>query len=228
MSKVVAIHQPNFLPYLGYLNQIYNSDTFVFLDNVTYTKNDYINRNRIKTPDGWCWLTVPVVNKNILKTPICKVKIDNSANWRKKHWSSIKFNYGRTPYFGKYKDLFEETYCSEWDLLAELNKYLIKEVCKFLGISGNFVDASALNVGGSGTDLLVKVCEVLGADAYFSGRGGYDYLHRQKFEQHGIQVVFQDFQLPAYPQLFGEFIPNLSVLDYLFNVGASTNEKHYI
>jgi len=87
MSKTVAIHQPAYLPYLGFFSKIHNSDVFVFLDNVT--KNEWINRNKIKTPDGWCWLTVPMVNKNILETPICKVEISNAVNWRRKHYLSL-------------------------------------------------------------------------------------------------------------------------------------------
>lgn len=217
MSKTIAIHQPNFLPYRGYFDQIRKSDIFVFLDNVTYTKNDFINRNKIKTPNGWCWLTVPVVNKNILKTPICEVKIDNSTNWRKKHWNGIKFNYGRAPHFEEYSGFFEETYRSPWTALTDLNKFLIKAVCVFLGINGTFINASELDTKDSGTDLLVSVCEALDADTYFSGRGGLDYLDCQKFEQQGIKVVFQDFQASTYPQLFGEFVPNLSMIDYLFN-----------
>lgn len=213
----LAVHQPNYIPYLGYFDQIHNSDIFVFLDSVTYTKNDYTNRNRIKTPDGWCWLTVPVVNKNILKTPVCEVRIDNSTNWRRKHWNSIKFNYGQTPHFEEYRGFFEDIYRSSWFLLADLNKALIKSICAFFGITGVFINASDLDVRGSGTDLLVTLCEVLDVDTYFAGCGGRAYLDCQKFEQKEIKVVFQDFQAPVYPQAFGEFVPNLSVVDYLFN-----------
>ena len=220
MSKTVAIHQPNWIPYLGYFDKIRNSDIFVFLDNVTYTKNDFINRNKIKTPDGWCWLTVPVVNKNILKTPICEVKINNSTNWRKKHWNSIKFNYGRAPHFEEHRDFFEKTYHSDWRLLAELNKFLIKKVCTFLGIKGIFVDASTLDVKGSRTTLLVDICEALEADTYLSGIAGKNYIRHDLFEQKNIDITFQEFKSPTYPQLHGDFIPNLSIIDYLLNCGG--------
>ena len=224
----VAIHQPNYIPYLGYFHQIHNSDIFVFLDNVTYTKNNYTNRNRIKTPDGWCWLTVPVVNKKILETPISKVKIDNSTNWYKKHRNSIKFNYGRAPHFEEYKNFIDDIYCSSWGALADLNKYSIKTICGLLGINGTFVNASELDVDGAGTDLLVNICEALGADTYFSGRDGRFYLDCQRFEQRGIKVVFQGFPAPTYPQLFGAFVPNLSVIDYLLNDGTPLGEKRYM
>ena len=220
MSKTVAIHQPNWIPYLGYFDKIRNSDIFVFLDNVTYTKNDFINRNKIKTPDGWCWLTVPMVNKNILETPICKVEISNAVNWRRKHYNSIQFNYGRAPHFEEYRNFFEEVYQSDWSLLAELNRFLIKSICAFLGIKGVFVDASTLDVKGSRTELLVDICETLDADVYLSGVGGRIYIDYQMFEKSNIDIVFQEFKSPTYPQLHGDFIPNLSIIDYLLNCGG--------
>ena len=226
MSKTVAIHQPNFLPYQGYFDKIRNSDIFVFLDNVTYTKNDFINRNKIKTPDGWYWLTVPVVNKNILKTPICEVKINSSTNWRKKHWNSIRFNYGRATSFEKYKTFFEDIYNSEWNLLAKLNKLLIKEICKFLGIETAFIEASTLDIKGSGTDLIVDICEILEADTYLSGIAGKNYIRHELFEQKNIDIAFQEFKNPNYPQLHGEFIPNLSIIDYLLNCGGIPGWQH--
>ena len=222
----VTIHQPYYLPWLGLFEKILKSDIFVFLDNVTYSKNGYANRNRIKTPEGSQWLTIPIVQKGISRTPINKVKISNAVDWRRKHWNSIKFNYGGAPHFKKYGSFFEELYRLQWVLLADLNKFLIKTICIFLGIHGTFVDASELGVKGSKSELLVNICEALDADTYFSGRAGRDYLDCQRFEQRGIKVVFQDFQPAVYPQLFGEFIPNLSVIDYLFNVGMFVNEKH--
>ncbi len=219
MPKVIAIHQPNYLPWLGYFDKIRNSDTFVFLDSVAYSKGSLTNRNRIKTPQGWCWLTIPV--RVSMGTSIREVAIDSSHNWQKKHSNSIKFNYGSTSCFGKYKDFFETVYDSEWTLLADLNKYLIKKICGFLGIEGTFIDASALDVKGSGTDLLVNLCEALDADVYLSGSGGSQvYLDSSKFGEKSIGVTFQDFQNPPYPQQFGEFIPNLSVVDFLLNCGA--------
>jgi len=216
----VAIHQPNYLPHLAYFNKIQDSDIFIFLDNVAYTKNDYTNRNRIKTPQGWCWLTVPVTRKAVLQTPIREVKISNTANWRKKHWNSIKFNYGKAASFSKYRRFFEEIYKSEWSLLAELNKTLIKNICGFLGIKTHFIDVSTLETKGSGTDLLVNICETLDADFYLSGAGGRDYVDHQKFEEKDINIVFQEFKTPVYPQLYGSFIPNLSVIDYLLNCNS--------
>jgi len=218
MSKTVAIHQPTYLPYLGFFNKIHNSDVFVFLDNVT--KNEWINRNKIKTPDGWCWLTVPMVNKNILKTPICKVEISNAVNWRRKHYNSIQFNYGRAPHFEEYRNFFEEVYQTDWSLLAELNRFLIKSICAFLGIKGVFIDASTLNVKGSRTALLVDICETLDADVYLSGVGGRNYVDYQMFEKSNINIVFQESKSPTYPQLHDNFIPNLSIIDYLLNCGG--------
>ena len=218
MSKTVAIHQPTYLPYLGFFSKIHNSDVFVYLDNVT--KNEWINRNKIKTPDGWCWLTVPKVNKNILETPICTVEISNTVNWRRKHYNSIQFNYGRASHFEEYRNFFEKVYQSDWSFLADLNRFLIKSICAFLGIKGVFIDASTLDVKGSRTELLVDICETLDADVYLSGVGGKNYIDYQMFEKSNIDIVFQEFKSPTYPQLHGDFIPNLSIIDYLLNCGG--------
>lgn len=218
--KTAAIHQPYYLPWLGLFEKIRKSDVFVFLDNVTYSKNGYANRNRIKTPDGWHWLTVPVVNKNILQTPINDVKISNATNWCRKHWNSIQFNYGNAPFFENYKTFFKNVYEMKWELLAELNEYLIKKVCEFLGIETTFVNASMLDVEGTSTTHLVNICKILDANTYFSGSGGRNYLDCSLFEKEDINVIFQEFKIPPYSQLHGDFVPNLSVIDFLLNCGG--------
>ena len=219
----IAIHQPSYLPWLGLFEKIHKSDIFVFLDNVTYSKDGYANRNRIKTPEGACWLTIPIVQKGLSRTPIYEVEISNTVNWRKKHWNTIKFNYGRALHFEEYKNFFEGIYRSNWFLLAELNKFLIKTICVFLRIRGVFIDASTLDVGGTSTTLLANICETLDADTYLSGIDGKHYICHELFEQKGIDVVFQEFKCSIYPQLYGGFIPNLSAIDYLLNCGGTLN-----
>jgi len=216
---IIAIHQPNYLPYYGYFHKIQKSDLFVFLDNVPYTKNSYINRNRIKTAQRWSWLTVPIESKDVLKRAIRKVKISNVTNWQKKHWKSLKYNYRKAKHFDEYKDFFKEVYGKKWVYLADLNEYLIKKVCSFLEIECNFLDASELDVSGSKTDLLINICETVGADTYLSGQGGKGYLEEEKFRLCDINLRYQEPKQPKYTQLFGDFTPYLSIVDMLFCEG---------
>jgi hypothetical protein len=215
---IVAIHQPNYLPYYGYFHKIQNSDVFVFLDNVLYTKNSYINRNRIRTPKGWSWLTVPVQRKGSSNNEIRSITISNNVNWRKKHSLSLKYNYSKAKYFSRFHSLLE-VYEKEWTYLAELNIYLIKLICSLLGIKCNFIRASELNVSGSKTDLLIDICKAVGGDVYLSGQGAKGYIEEKKFERSNIKLIYDKFEHPKYEQVFEGFIPNLSIVDILFNVG---------
>lgn len=216
---IIAIHQPNYLPYPGYFSKIRESDTFVFLDNAQFEKNNFTNRNRIRTPQGWCWLTVPL-HKPDLNTEIKDVLIDQKQDWQVKHWKSLVFNYGRSPFFyisQILKPIYQDV---KWRNLALLNESIIIMLCAYLGVETEFVKASNLSVKGSGTDLLVDICKRLDATTYLSGPSGRNYLELDKFEKEGIKVRFQEFKPHPYPQQFGkEFISNLSIVDMLFNVG---------
>lgn len=215
----VAIHQPNYLPYLGYFDKIDRADVFVLLDSVTYTHNDWRNRNRIKTPQGERWLTVPVVRKGALKTLIRDARI-NGSGWRRKHWMTLEQSYSRSPHFAKYRGFFERVYETEWKLLGAFDEFLVRKMCGFLGIEATIVRASSLGgIVGAKTDLLVSICKTLGADRYISGVGAERYMDRGKFEEAGIEVVLQDFECPVYDQMHGGFVPDLSAVDYLFNCG---------
>ena len=216
---IVAIHQPNYLPYYGCFHKIKHSDIFVFLDNVLYSKNTWINRNKIKSSMGTVWLTVPVERKNVLETRICDVKIANDKNWQKKHWKSLMYNYGKAKHFGKYSTFFKNIYSREWTYLSELNECLIRQISEFLNLKTKFIRASELGIHGTGTEHLIDICKKVGADTYFSGQGGKFYQDEKKFRLNSIKIMYQKFEHPIYKQLFGEFIPNLSIVDMLFNEG---------
>lgn len=216
---IVAIHQPNYLPFDGYFHKIVDCDLFVFLDSVQYAKNSLINRNKIKTVGGWCWLTVPVQRKNLLDAEICEVEICNAVDWGERHWRSLKQNYGRAKHFDEYGGFFREALGRKWIYLAELNKYMIKGICSFLGMEPKFVDSSSLNASGEKTELLVNICREVGADTYLSGRGAKGYQVEERFKEAGITLKYHDFKHPEYRQLYGDFVPNLSIVDMLFNEG---------
>ena len=205
------------------------SDVFVLLDNVPYSKNDFQNRNKIRTKgtkEGWCWLTVPTLTKGRFGQQINQVEINNTdASWKMKCWKSIRYNYAQARYFTDYQDFFQDLYCEmNWRKLVDLNVYIIKMLVQGLGMDAELILASDLGVSGSGTELLLSICRQLTADVYISGRMGKDYLDESKFHQHGIQVEYQHFEHPEYTQVYEPFIPKMSIIDLLFNYGEKSKE----
>ena len=213
--------QPNYLPWIGYFNLIYNCDKFVFLDHVQYTKGEWINRNRIKNPTGWTYLTVPIKRKDLLHQPICKAEINNNKNWREAHWKSIKFNYARAPYFKEFESTFQKIYQKEWLCISDLNVELINKILDIFQFKKEIFFSSTLNIVGQQTDLIVNICKYLKADEYFSPLGAREYLEENKFKKNNIKLIYQTFSdnHPTYPQLWGNFITHLSVIDLIFNCG---------
>jgi hypothetical protein len=224
MEKVVAIHQPNYLPWLGYFYKLMHSNIFVYLDNVPYEKNGYTNRNLIKTAQGTQWLTVGVLTKGHFGQAINELKINNNIDWNTNHWKSIMQNYSHAPFFNYYKEEFNTIYKQKWDSLAVLNEILILTCCKMLKITNvEFIRASSLNTSGKSTELLIDICHKVGVDNYLSGFGGAKYMEEDKFIQAGIKISCYDFVHPVYQQLWGNFVPNLSILDLLFNEGENSH-----
>jgi len=218
---IVSGHQPNYLPWLGFFDKMLQCDVFIVEDCVQFEKHGFTNRNKIKTFQGAKWLTVPVEHAGRL-LPINEIVIANKAelDWAKQHWLTLKHNYSRAPFWEKFSDFFEQTYNRKWMRLIDLNMHLIKGLMKFFSINKPLVMASSLDVSGQKSELVLAQCKALGATTLLSGVGARDYLNLQRFEEEGIKVVFQDFRCPVYPQLAGEFVPNLSAVDYLFWTGG--------
>lgn len=221
---IVAVHQPNYLPYLGYFHKMAQCDVFVLLDNVQFGTRPYTQRVKIKTPQGESWLTVPVLTKNKHNQRIHEVEIDHNQTWRKTHWKSLQQNYAKTPYFSHYRDFFEALYASEHCWLGQLNERLIRYLADKLEISVPLVLESSLRVTGEETERIINICQALGADTYLSGKSGRAYLNEARFEQAGLQLQYQDFQHPVYPQPYGEFLPYMAVVDLLFNCGDKSRD----
>jgi len=213
----VAIHQPHYLPWLGYFDKMDQVDSFVLLDTVQFKKNEWQNRNRIKTATGWQYLTVPVLHR--FPQRICEVRINNAVPWSRKHLQALISNYNGTPFFDLYIPFFQEVYRREWTLLLDLNLTVLAYLVEALGIRTKLVLASSLPLPEreGTTERLIAICQALGAETYLSGLGGKGYLDLERFEEAGIRVLFQAFQCPRYPQRFGSFEPNLSIVDLLFN-----------
>lgn len=219
----IGILQPGYLPWLGFFEQVCRVDVFVILDDVQFDKQGWRNRNRIKTVAGVQWLTVPVRHDYRERTLIRDVKIDNRQNWKKKHFSSIRQNYRRAPYFESYIGMFEDGYSREWELLADLDLFFIERLLSCLGLDDRMlVRSSGLDVGEGQHERLISICRAFGADTFYEGAAGRSYLDEELFRRNGIRIEFQDYRHPVYRQLYGEFVPYLSVIDLLFNHGEGS------
>ena len=214
---ICAIHQPQYLPYLGFFDKMCKSDVFVLLDDCQFKKNEWQNRNRIRTKDGWQWLTVPVIQR--FGQSIKEVKINNATNWKHKHLQSLIINYTKAHYFKDYIEFFNESYRREWNYLVDINIHFISYLKEAFNINTRLMRSSELNVHSQATDRLIEICEKVRADTYLSGPGAKEYLEMEKFNY--IRLVFQEFEPQIYQQQFEGFIPFLSSIDYLFNCGGA-------
>lgn len=225
---ILAVHQPQYLPWLGYFDKIARSDSFVFLDNVDYKGREYQNRNRIRTKKGWIWLTVPVVSKGLGRQKIRDIKIDNSFPWQRKHLNSIRSWYGNSEYFNEYFPAFKDLYARSWERLADLNLKIIYYMLEKLSIEKTLHLESSLDIRGTKTDRIIEICKKLNADTYLSGSGGRAYLEEDKIARAGLKLIYQDFVHPVYEQQFvsdkNDFIPYMSIADLLFNEGPHSRE----
>ncbi len=224
MSITVVILQPGYLPWLGFFDQMYKSDTFVILDDVQYDKHGWRNRNRIKTMQGVQWLTVPVLISGKNKPIIKDVLIDNRTLCQKKHLRSIEQNYKKTQFFKDYFYIFEEILLKEWKYLIDLDMEFIYKLNDILGLNRKIIFTSYLNIKTDKTERLINICSLLGASKYLTGDAAKDYIDVGEFIKNNIQLEFHNYIHPTYTQLYGEFIPFLSVIDLLFNHGDKSLE----
>lgn len=228
--KTIGILQPSYLPWLGYFDYIDRCDAFVFLDTVQYDKHGWRNRNKIKTKDGWQWLTVPVLTKNRMGQLVKDVKIDNTQNWKETHLKSIEQNYSKTKYFNDYIDIFHRIYLEKDFMGSGTLSFVANNVINFIstrmgiGVSSErFLSAAFLNIEELDRNIrLLKICQHHKADRYLATTASKNYLDVGLFEKNGVEVEFQDYVHPTYPQLYGDFISHLSVVDLLFNCGPES------
>jgi hypothetical protein len=225
---ILSVHQPQYIPWLGYFDKIARSDCFVILDQVQYKSREYQNRNRIRTKNGSMWLTVPVKSKGRGREKICDIHIDNSNGWRKKHCNSLKAWYKGARFFHRYFPFFEEVLTGDWEKLEEINMHIIQFMLKELDINTTVYFESDLDITSTKTDRIIDLCRILNADIYLSGSGGRDYLEEEKFEREDIRLVYQDFTHPTYRQQYmarhSGFMPHMSCIDLLFNEGEKSRE----
>jgi len=220
----ISAHQPEYLPYLGFFYKMAKADTFVLADHLQFTQSsqDFFNRNRIRTSQGWAWLTIPILTSGKGYQKINEIEIDNSILWGRKHWQLIYFNYKKTPFFDRYSGFFENLYAKKWQKLVDVNEQIIYYLQKELGISTALIKSSDYDFKGKKTDLIIELCKKFKADTYLSGMGGKNYMDLELFKKNNLKYVFSDFKHPAYPQRFKPFLENLSAIDLLFNCGPKS------
>ncbi len=219
---IVAVHQPQYLPWLGYFDKIHRADVFVLLDNVQFKKNEWQNRNKIKTAQGWQWLTVPVSYK--YPQLISEVAINNTVRWQHKHSKAILTNYTKAPCHDYLEEFFEGIFSGSWQSISQLNIEAVRKLAKALGIDTALFAASELGEFPQDPDeRLIAITKHFGSDTYLAGGGGRHYMNLDKYENSGIKVIFQDYKHPEYEQLYGDFEPNMSVIDLMLNHGSMSH-----
>ena len=218
--KTVVVLQSNYIPWKGYFDLVHDADLFIFYDDLQFTKNDWRNRNLVKTPKGPEWLSIPVgPNQHRL---ICEVTMHDHA-WQAKHWLTLQSHYRKAPCFETFRAFFEEVYVHrQWANLSELNQHLITRIStELLGIAGTeFADSRQFALDGTKQDRLLELLVKAGATRYVSGPAAKDYIEPERFAAAGIELVWKDYSgYPEYPQLFPPFAHGVSIVDLLFNAG---------
>ena len=218
---LVAIHQPHYLPWLGYLHRMVQAELFIVLDHVQFERANYQNRTMVRVNGAPHWLTVPVAQRS-QKERIVDKAIDNSQDWGAAHFETLRRAYASARYFGDYADRLKSIYESPWERLVDLNEALLEFLREAFAIRTPLLNSSELDVGGAKSELVLNLCQAVGAHTLLVGLGGSRaYLDRAAFAKAGIKLAFQEFKHPVYAQRgAAPFTPGLSAVDLLFNCGA--------
>lgn len=221
---ILTGHQPVYLPWLGLFHKIALADLYCYFDIAQYQTKDYNNRNRIKTHGGPIWLSVPVESKNHFEKRVGEIRIVQSG-WQRKHLKSIQIAYQKAQYFSRYMGELESLLMEHSSgTLGELNLEMLRFFLRCLDIRTPIVKASDYQFKGAKSDLVLDMCVTLGADQYIFGAQGENYADIAKFRSRGIEPWFQHYNHPSYRQLYGEFLPYMSVIDLMFNEGPASRE----
>lgn len=223
----ISVHQPAYMPWMGYIDRIRKSDIFVFLDNVQFEKNSFINRNKIKTQSSVNWLTVPVKLKGHMSSIITDTLISNDMNWRNNHILKIESSYSKGQYFKQNKIKLHDLLNGSEKLISELCFNHLNFWITEFNIKTKIIRASELKLEQKKSDLILELCQSLGATNYLSGPLGETYLNKTSFDESRIEIEYHKFTDPLYNQLWGDFIPNLSIIDCWMNCGREKLIKYY-
>lgn len=222
---ILAIHQPEFLPWLGFFDKMNKCDNYIILDNVQFAKNNFQNRNRLIDQNGTIfWSTVPVLKTGYMDKQIKDMLIDQKKPWARKNWARISASYCKHPFFKCFCDELESIFAKDFTFLIDLNMALIRFFCRELKINKPIIRSSSLQVNGKRDELLLSICQSQGANTYLSGPTGRQYLKEDLFRKENIKIQYHEFEPPYYSA--PSFKPYLSVLDLLFNHGPES--RHFL
>ena len=221
---IISIHQPNYLPYPGFFHKVNHSDVLIVQD-VTKFDERFSNRNKIISSTEWTWLTVPI-KKNHKDYLLKDVQIFNDLKWNKVHRKKLESAYNKSNFFNKYNTDLNLILEQKWEMLLELNMAIIKKIFDWLKIKTKIVYESEIGIEGEATNRLINICKAVNADVYLSGDMGHDYLNEELFKQNEIELKYQNYTPKQYNQILSrEFIPNLSIIDMLSNIGHEEVRK---
>jgi hypothetical protein len=218
--KTVCIRQPGYLPNIGFFQKLMFCDEFVYLDDTKYGSERWDNRNKIRSDKDFMFLTIPIVRKT--KNMLNEILIANNENWQKKHLRSLSLHYSKAPYFDDYWFELKSILEKKWEKIIELNIELIDWIKLKLRIETKTVLSSKLEINETGNKKLLEICKKLNATRYLSGKMGKNYLDESIFVSNNIQVIYDNFDHPKYNQVHGNFLPNMSIIDLLFNEGEKS------
>ena len=214
---IVTIHQPDFLPWLGFFDRWRNSDLYIILDDVQFIRRGWQHRDKIKTSQGIKWLTVSVIKRGNYFSEIRHIQINTDSDWKNNHFKMIENAYSKSINFCYVFECLKQIYSKKHSFLIDLNIDLLKFSAKELNINTPYTFSSSLKIKSNGTQRLVDLVKAVGGNEYLSGLGSKDYLDENIFRKNNINVLWHNFQHPIYKQLYGDFEKNLSILDFLFN-----------
>ena len=232
-TMIIAIQQPEHLPWIGFFNKMASADEFIYLDNVQFKKRYFENRNKIRTNtrDNWAWITVPVITKGLQKQEIKEVKIDYEQQWQRRYLNALRHNYCKAGFYDEIFPEVEKIISGNFKTLLELNLILLDFIRGYLGIEAPARRASEI-CPGKGSGLILSLCIMRKADVYLSGPDGRNYLVAEEFKKNNIEIKYHDYEHPVYEQMHKPFISHMSILDLLFNHGRESlsiiKERDYI
>lgn len=213
----VAIHQPDYIPYLGLFYKMWQVEKFVYLDDCQFSNVNWHHWNRIKTPQGECRLKIPV--EQHLGDLINHVRTKDELGWKDKHLKTLEMNYGKTKYFGEFFKDFKELLLPTYKSIADMNIAINTFIARKFGFNVEFSKSSDMNITTFREERVLDICNKLGATTYISGNGARAYEEEEHFTARRLKLVYTDYETIEYPQAWGEFIPNLSVVDFICNCG---------
>jgi len=212
------------MPWLGLFHKIFFSDVFVVIDNTQADRKSVLNKNKIRTPKGWSWISVPIIKRGRLYQKIYEAKLNNELPWKKKTKKAIWHNYKRAEFFNEHWPFIEDLFNKEWEGLKELNMHIIEYILDVLDIKRKIVFGTDLNAEGKKNELIIDICKKIEASVYLSGTGAINYNDQKKLNDNGIELVYQDFIHPTYKQNFPGFEPYMSTIDLILNHGLKSKD----